>query len=174
MKTIVAFMLALSSVVALNACKQTKETTTTSTTTQTSTHTTDSLFAEIRRTPCFGRCPVYTITVYKSGYVTYDAVKWTSQEGYFVGRLSADQMQSLAAKAKEIGYFKLADKYDNPGVSDLPSVITTLNYEGKKKKITNRVDGPEVLKEFERFFDGLFVDMVWEQPDPTQDPQNQH
>ena len=36
----------------------------------------DTTFARIQRTACFGTCPIYVMTVYKSGLVKYYGEKW--------------------------------------------------------------------------------------------------
>ena len=121
----------------------------------------DSLFAYLERGACFGRCPVYRIKVFNSGFVLYDAIKWTPQEGLFSTRLSTDEMRSIAEEAKRIGYFEMDDVYDNTGVSDLAANITKVNAYGHVKKIKNRYNGPAELRSFERFIDSVFVNTEW-------------
>ena len=31
----------------------------------------DSLFVTLERTPCFGKCPVYTVSIYNKGFVRF-------------------------------------------------------------------------------------------------------
>jgi hypothetical protein len=125
----------------------------------------DSVFARIQRTACFGRCPIYTLTVYESGYTEYHGEKWVDKEGKFTTTISREKMQALRERANEIGYFSLNNEYDSPYVTDLPSTITTLRHEEDFKTIVNRYQGPEKLREFEEFFDELFAEVEWERID---------
>lgn len=121
----------------------------------------DSVFAQLQRTPCFGRCGIYTITVFKSGLVRYEGEKWVEKEGVYEARVSPEVLQDLLRYAKEINFFELQDEYDNKQVTDLPSTITSVRNKEGIKTIENRYDGPKELSEFERYFDGLFEQIEW-------------
>lgn len=122
----------------------------------------DSLFASIERTPCYGRCPTYRINIYKSGYVIYEGIRFVDRLGTYSTRISDRKIQAIINKANEIGYFDLNEVYDSP-VTDLPSTITYLSVNGKKKRIKDRVRGPEKLREYEKYFDGIFEDLEWKE-----------
>ncbi|MAY83297.1 MAG: hypothetical protein CMP59_04110 [Flavobacteriales bacterium] len=121
----------------------------------------DNAIARIQRTPCFGRCPIYTITVYNDGTVIYNAEKFVEYEGKFKAQADEQKIQMLMSKAEEIGFFKLQSNYDNENVTDLPSTITTLRRDDEVKQIINRYEGPEELSLFEKYFDELFLKMKW-------------
>ena len=120
----------------------------------------DSLFASIERTPCFGQCPIYTIKVYNSGYATYEGKKFTPREGLFEGRVDESIRQKIAEKALAIGYYELKEEYDGP-VTDLPSVITRLNLDGKKKQVKARFQAPDELRGYEKYMDELLSSVKW-------------
>ncbi|MFH1321890.1 MAG: DUF6438 domain-containing protein, partial [Bacteroidota bacterium] len=86
----------------------------------------DSLFASIKRTPCYGRCPTYSISIYKSGYVIYEGIRFVDRIGTYSTQISEKEIQKIIAKANETGYFDLNDVYDSP-VTDLPTTITYLS-----------------------------------------------
>lgn len=108
----------------------------------------DSLLIALEKTPCFGRCPVYKVRVYKSGFATYEGLNFTEKLGMYSSHFTEDEIARIFKSAAEIGYFSLDDKYDNPNVSDLPSTIVTLNSEEDKKRIVARINTPEKLKIF--------------------------
>ena len=122
--------------------------------------TKDSIYASIRRTPCYGRCPIYEATIYKSGLVIYDGNRFVDKIGKHYSRLTTDQLNEIVAKANEIEYFQMEDKYDSP-VTDFPTTTTVLNASGKSKTISNRVGGPKSLKEYEKFLDELLNSLSW-------------
>ncbi len=122
----------------------------------------DSVYASIKRTPCYGRCPIYEVTIYKSGFVAYNGIRFVERLGQHRSRITQDQLKQIAAKAEEIGYFELNNNYDSP-VTDFPTTITVLNVAGKsRKEIKNRVGAPDSLKEYEKFLDELLNGLTWE------------
>jgi len=121
----------------------------------------DTVFARIQRTPCFGRCGIYTLTVYKSGFVRYRGEKWVEKEGIYETRVSPAVLNQLMTFANEINYFELENEYDNKNVTDLPATITSLRNKEGIKTVVNRYDGPKELSEFEKYFDSLFDSVNW-------------
>lgn len=121
----------------------------------------DSLFFSLERTPCYGKCPVYKIIIYQSGYATFEAImNVQNKAGLYQTEFSTEEMKLISDKAEEIKYFSLEDEYDSP-VTDLPSVITQLNVNGKKKTIKDRHHGPPELRQFEKFSDELINGKEW-------------
>lgn len=125
----------------------------------------ESAIARIQRTACFGRCPIYILTVYKGGVVIYEAKKWVDKEGTFQAKVDEGKIQELMQRAESINYFDLENEYDSQKVSDLPSTITSLRNEDQFKTIVNRYQGPEELSEFEKYFDELFLNLDWSEQD---------
>lgn len=128
----------------------------------------DSLVARIQRTPCYGSCPIYTISVYNTGFATYEGERFVEHEGYYGAFISRNVLNTLQNMAREIGFLELQDRYDDPGITDIPSTITTIRLDGQLKTVVNRDGGPEKLREFEKFFDSLFKEVEWD--DDYQDP----
>src|SRR5262245_38911323 len=60
----------------------------------------DSLFFHMERTPCFGRCPVYKLDVYRSGYATFDGSQNTPLIGQYRTWVSRDRMERLVREAE--------------------------------------------------------------------------
>jgi len=125
-----------------------------------SSNSTESLFVSMKKTPCYGRCPIYEVKIYQSGKVIYDGKRFVEREGVYSGKLSKEQMEKIAAKAREIGYFDLEDEYNSP-VTDFPSTYTTVNLDGKSKTIKNRVGGPLPLKAYEKLIEEILDKIIW-------------
>lgn len=122
----------------------------------------DSLVARIQRTACFGRCPIYTISLYNSGFATYRGQKWVENEGFYGAYVGLNVLKTLQSMAKEINFLELQDIYDSNGVTDLPSTITTIRINDHVKVVVNRFEAPEKLIKFEKLFDSLFKDVKWD------------
>lgn len=121
----------------------------------------DSAVAKIQRTACFGRCPIYTLTVYMSGFAIYNGIEWVDQKGKFYTLGDKEKIRKLLKKAEEIGFFEMEDKYDSEYVTDLPSAIVTLRKDDVVKQVVNRYEGPEILIELEMYFDKLYENTEW-------------
>lgn len=122
----------------------------------------DSLVARIQRTACFGRCPIYTVSIYKSGYVDYVGEKWVQREGHFQSTIPQEKIQDLLIEAKKINFQGLDDIYDSNSVTDLPSTILTLRFEEGPKIVVSRYQAPEILREFEQYFDQIVEELTYE------------
>jgi len=110
----------------------------------------DSLLIGFEKTPCFGRCPVYKVKVFQSGFATYEGLNFTEKLGMYSSHFTEEEIADIFKSAAEISYFSFEDKYDNSMISDLPSTISTLHSEEEKKRIVARVNVPESLKNFHK------------------------
>lgn len=97
----------------------------------------------LERTPCFGACPVYKLTIFSNGTVIYEGKQNVRRPGKATGRISQERLQELIADFMNIDYFNLHDEYV-PGTegcpkaaTDQPSAITSLTRtrDGKSKTI---------------------------------------
>ena len=120
----------------------------------------DSLFASIKRTPCYGRCPIYEAKIYKTGFVIYEGKRFVDKEGVFITRFTSDQLLEISQKANDLQFFKLNDEYDSP-VTDFPTTYTSINNGEITKMVKNRVGGPENLKALESFMDEMLNTASW-------------
>jgi hypothetical protein len=115
------------------------------------------LVASIRRTPCFGSCPVYEIKLFRDGSVHYTGKKNVAMIGQY--RASADRtfMEQIMRKAQELKYFDFQERYPASGmISDLPLTITYFRQGGSFKLINDYFDSPKDLQLFEKFLDEMF------------------
>lgn len=120
------------------------------------------VFLRFERTACFGKCPSYVLVIQKDGKASYEGIEWVVNKGKFNAIIEAEVLKRIREKAEEIGFFSMADSYDNKYVTDLPSVITTLKTRNGFKTIVNRYQGPETLRAFERFIDEQLKKVIWQ------------
>lgn len=117
----------------------------------------ESLFITMERTPCLGKCPSYAIWIYNTGRVEYEGRTFAEKEGKYTKTLSDAAMEEITNKIKDIDFFNLEDKYDKL-VTDIPSCIISVHLDGKKKKILDRYDGPQGLRNLEKLIDYHVID----------------
>ena len=123
----------------------------------------------LERTPCYGTCPVYKVTLHADGTVTYEGKEFVKEIGTRSGRISASDFQQLARQVQKIDFFSLKDEYrskKNPNgsilnVTDLPTRITTVKKGDRTKTVENYFGGPDALKRLEEAIDRISGSAVW-------------
>jgi hypothetical protein len=116
----------------------------------------------LERGPCFGTCPVYKVTVDRSGAVRFEGRRFVADTGVSTGAAPAASVDSLFAELEAAGYFGFADRYrmGQPGceryATDLPTVITEVRLGNRIKRVEHDrgcADAPATLSGLERRID---------------------
>lgn len=122
----------------------------------------DSVLISFEKTPCFGRCPVYKIKVYESGFATYEGLNFAERMGLYSTRFSDAEIAKIFASAEAAGYLSFQETYDDPRVTDLPSTISTLVIDGEKHRVKARMGVPEKVKMFQENLAVTLTEKDWE------------
>ena len=117
-------------------------------------------FASIVRTPCYGNCPTYKMTIYENGFVELNGIRGVELIGKYTSKLTVNQVQNFRIRANRVGFMDMEDKYDGM-VTDLPSATTTIVLNGIKKSVYRRYDFPRSILQFEELFDALLKLQKW-------------
>jgi hypothetical protein len=120
----------------------------------------DSLFASMDRGYCYGKCPVYTIKIYKSGYAIYKGERFTDMIGVYSANISKKELDRLSRLAEEIDFASMENEYDSP-VTDLPSTTTGIVIKGKLKTVRRRYNYPNSILQLEELFDEIIAGQSW-------------
>jgi hypothetical protein len=115
----------------------------------------------LKRTACFGACPIYSVTIHGDGTVDYEGIRFVKVEGKRSYKISKKSVRDLVNEFYRINYFSFDDEYvsiKNPDgtettVTDLPSCDTSITIGGKTKSVHNYVGGPKSLETLERKID---------------------
>lgn len=121
----------------------------------------------LERTPCFGTCPVYRVTVVGDGSVTYVGEMFVAVEGEQRSAITQSQVRKLARQLESIDFLSLQDSYTDMGATDMPSAITTLHLNGQVKTVVHYhgdFTAPESLTELENLIDELTKSEQWIEP----------
>ena len=117
----------------------------------------DSLVAYLERTRCFGVCPVYSISIYRSGCVVYEGNEHVKPLGNHFTFIDRKTLEGIGRKAEELRFFDLKDEYRNPYLTDFPTVYVEVRFKGKSKRVWHYdAEPPRNLVEMENYIDSLF------------------
>jgi hypothetical protein len=112
----------------------------------------------LERGPCFGTCPVYEVTIDRSGAVRFVGRRFVADTGVSTGTASSASVDSLFAELQAADYFGFADSYrmGQPGcgryATDLPTVITEVRLGDLTKRVEHDrgcADAPAALSVLE-------------------------
>ena len=124
----------------------------------------------LERTPCFGTCPVYTVTILEDGTVNYVGQDFVEVTGEQTSQIEPEVVQQMVAAFEEAGYFEWDATFDTQTVSDLPTIITSVTRDGETHRITRYAgdsSAPIALPFLELWIDVMANTPLWTgvQPD---------
>lgn len=109
----------------------------------------EDFFLRITRTPCYGTCPSFTLTVDAKGNVAYTGRNFVDNIGEFQKKMKRKELRALVHAIESGDFWQYKPSYDDPGVTDLPSVITECTHRGRSAQVLNRMGAPKDLGEFQ-------------------------
>lgn len=122
----------------------------------------DHVVIKMQKTPCFGSCPEYEITIFDNKMVYLDAKQFLPLKGKFVSRLSDEGYKQLVEKFVESDFFDYQEEYTS-NITDLPTTNVTFKYKEKKKTVSDYHGAPESLKKLEQSVHGLIDQLDWKE-----------
>jgi hypothetical protein len=124
------------------------------------------LVITMERTPCFGFCPAYTVTINGDGTVQYVGRSNVEVEGEQTGQIAEEDLRALVQMFYDVDFWNMQDRYED-NVTDLPSTTTTIILNGETKSVYDYYGAPEELHELEQMIDQVSGAEAWI-GDPTQ------
>lgn len=111
----------------------------------------------LERQPCFGFCPIYTLTIHGDGRVEYNGAENVEVTGPQTANIDPPDVQALANALIQGGYMGFEDAYMTQDVTDMPTVITSITFvDGTTKRIEHYYgdqSAPEELTQLEDLID---------------------
>lgn len=124
----------------------------------------DAVLVGLKRTPCHGRCPVYSLRVLSDGRATLDVARFCDEafgrslsQGRHTAQVDVGVWGLVADEAWAMGFDTLAARYDDPRVMDLPSTTLTI----RDRSVMNRYGGPNLNELYTRI-ERLVGRMDWQ------------
>ena len=118
----------------------------------------------LQRTPCFGSCPAYSISVDGDGNIHYFGEYFVPVLGDQFSRISSETVQQLLRAFERVDFFSLETTYINTNATDMPSAIITLNVDGVAKRVEHYYgdqSAPKKLLDLENEIDRLLNTAQW-------------
>ncbi len=101
------------------------------------------VLVQIKTEPCFGECPVYTLTVYQDSTIEYSGRMFVIKKGEYKGVAEAHHMEELKSTLKNSGFFKLDEVYDDEALTDLPTTTIMVRLGDRNHKVRGRYGEPQ-------------------------------
>ncbi len=123
-------------------------------------YTQDDILFSMKKTSCYGPCPVYEMKIYKNGFVKLTAEEHLDLKGEFYTKLPGSKVKTLVSKFEEAGFFEMEGQYTSI-IKDLPTTWVYFSNEGRQKKIKDYDGAPESLRDLEKELSSLLESEDW-------------
>ena len=131
----------------------------------------ESLLAiSLERTPCFGSCPVYRVTISRGGMVRFQGTRFVGHVGADSAQIAKEAVDSLLADFDRGGFYDFEEQYVSgaPGcglyATDLPSANTAVNDGSRDKRVQHDrgcSEAPQALSALEDRIDEVAGTARW-------------
>ncbi len=118
----------------------------------------------LERTPCYGSCPVFTVTLHRSGKAELHVVRNLPKTGDFVGEIDALSFGRLCYALDQFHFQDFKDRYQPELMwTDDTTCIVTAHLGGDKVKKVSEYGsvGPIELWTIQQLIDGLRERIQW-------------
>jgi len=100
-------------------------------------------YLKIKRTGCFGACPIYEMTLFSDGSSLYTGKRFVAVNGKQSHEFEATRIKGLLKRANKIDFTTLQPLYDDPSISDMESIY--IEHNGTTVKVRYKPDVPKEL-----------------------------
>ncbi|MCS7296665.1 MAG: DUF6438 domain-containing protein [Bacteroidia bacterium] len=105
----------------------------------------DTIEIFIARTACYGRCPIDEVELTADGTVRYYGKRFVPRLGRYTRQLSEKELEEIRHLLIQSQFESYQEEYDNPYVTDLPSLILQYRIGSTSKRILCRMGCPPEL-----------------------------
>lgn len=131
----------------------------------------------LSRGACFGRCPIYAVTLGADGTAIWNGERFVERLGRYQGEVDVNELARLLAFVERAGFFDWDDEYVS-GVTDAPDYILTVESDWATKSVRqNASEEPPDFWVIAALVDGLTERIDWqaaETPPPAPEVTDHH
>jgi len=118
-----------------------------------------------QRTACFGRCPIYTLTIDGATQMaTFNGEQNTEKIGAYTKKVTKEELKAWVEAFEKANFNALNDEYLGM-ITDFPIKYITYTHKGKTKKIKERSNAPKELTDLEKLLDAYADSVGWTKDD---------
>ena len=110
--------------------------------------------------PCFGPCPIFTLTIYNTGLAKFKGRKYTKMDGVYEKSLSKEEYTDLIKLFKKNRFWRFDNNYDMDLV-DLSTVTVSYAEKDKTKTVKGKSGFPQKFKEITMALDSIINSDGW-------------
>ena len=118
---------------------------------------------QLRRSACFGRCPVYTVVVTTEGIV-FDGARFVAATGKHTDKTEPGKVRGLAKRFIDSDFYSMDSKYAAT-VTDNPTYVLYISIDGHAKEVVDYVGSwegmPAVITDLEEEVDAFAHTARW-------------
>lgn len=121
---------------------------------------------------CFGKCPVYDLTIMVNGNAIYQPEAHTALEkGTYTSKIEEDIIKNIFTIAEEIAFFDFDSVYTDPYIQDLPSTFITLldKSTNSLKSVEFVMKQPEGYKKLDEALRKIVDETAWVKKENSND-----
>lgn len=100
------------------------------------------VLVQIKTEPCFGECPVYTLTIYQDSTIEYFGRMFVKKKGEYRGVAEPHHMEEVKSTLQNSGFFNLDELYDDESLTDLPTTTIMVRLGDRNHKVRGRYGEP--------------------------------
>ncbi|MDQ3047814.1 MAG: DUF6438 domain-containing protein [Bacteroidota bacterium] len=114
-----------------------------------------------KRTPCFGRCPVYSMNINAATkMISYTGEANTTKTGTYTKAISDEELNTLVSAFEKSGFFQMNDEYLGT-ITDFPSKYISFSDGARSKLIRDRSGAPSELEALEKQLEAIADSEGW-------------
>lgn len=103
----------------------------------------NDLVLTMKRSECYGTCPVYEVSIDDAGNVTFNGIKHTKTIGNATGKISSGDIDRLVSALNAASFYKLSQNYDQNTcpefATDMSTVVISLKLNGLIKTVNHNL-----------------------------------
>jgi len=119
-----------------------------------------SIIISMKKTACYGTCPVYTIQIYSDLRVRLKGEQYIDHIGDFNSVIEKGRFESLIRQFKDSDFFSFEEKYWE-AYSDLPTTYVYFSDGGHEKEVMDYYGAPQSLRDLEAEIARLLEELEW-------------
>ena len=121
----------------------------------------DNTLIKLQKTRCYGKCPVYTITIHGNGQAIYFGKENVGKIGKYEKKLEQTEIGNLIKAFEDANFFEFKDEY-TAKITDRPTTYITYTVNEKTKRIRDYYGAPAELKKLEKMVEVIANSEGWD------------